>query len=198
MAAEDNSTDIFVNVPYDKGYEPLFITLIGTLIFLGQKPRCAAEIRESGEGRLARLYKLLSDCTTSIHDLSRVGAPRFNMPFELGIACGLNYLSQHEYAIIVLDAKPRRLDRTLSDYKACDPLIHNNKCDDMIACLLDVFDIDNPPQSSQLRTSTKLLRSVAHELKREMGIDNLFRPNAYRSLVKTALVIAEQQGFLAP
>jgi hypothetical protein len=120
------------------------------------------------------------------------------MPFELGIACGLNYLSQLEYAIIVLDSKPHRLEYTLSDYNLCDPYIHNNKCDNLIVCLLDVFDINNPPTSSQLRISTKLLRSTTRELKREMNVKAFTRPHAYRSLVKTALVIAEQKGFLAP
>ena len=56
------------------------------LVFLGQKPRCVLEIREQGDGRLARILDLIRACRISVHDLSRVTTPvRFNMPFEPGI-----------------------------------------------------------------------------------------------------------------
>jgi len=111
--AQPGSLPIFLNVPFDRGYEPLFVTLVGTLVFFGQTPRCVLEIRESGQGRLSRLHQLLAACPVSIHDLSRVGSPvRFNMPFELGMACGLA-LSNGGHEHIVLDAKPYRLDKTL-------------------------------------------------------------------------------------
>jgi hypothetical protein len=81
---------VFINAPFDAAYEPLFITLVGMLVFLGQKPRCVLEIREQGDGRLARILELVRACRISVHDLSRVSTPvRFNMPFELGIACAL-------------------------------------------------------------------------------------------------------------
>jgi hypothetical protein len=40
------ATDVFVNVPFDPSHEPLFVTLIGTLVFLGQEPHCVLEVRE--------------------------------------------------------------------------------------------------------------------------------------------------------
>jgi hypothetical protein len=108
------------------GNESLFITLIGVLVFLGQKPHCVLEVREKGEGRLARILELMQACRISIHDLSRVSTPvRFNMPFELGLACALKLLHPLEYELFVLDAKAYRLDETLSDYKGRDPMIHH-------------------------------------------------------------------------
>ncbi len=81
---------VFVNVPFDATYEPLFVTLVGTLVFLGQKPRCVLEVREKGDGRLIRILDLMRTCRMSVHDLSRTGTPvRFNMPFELGLASAL-------------------------------------------------------------------------------------------------------------
>jgi hypothetical protein len=79
---------VFLNVPYDDEYQSFFVTLVATLVLLGQTPRCVLEIQETGAGRLARIFDLLRSCGVSIHDLCRVGTPvRFNMPFELGMAC---------------------------------------------------------------------------------------------------------------
>src|SRR5438093_5118087 len=81
---------VFLNVPFDKSYEPLFVGLISALVALGRTPRCVLELPEMGQGRLVRILRLIQSCGVSIHDLSRVGLPvRFNMPFELGIAVAL-------------------------------------------------------------------------------------------------------------
>jgi hypothetical protein len=52
-------------------------------------PRSALEI-PGPTRRLDRILELISACRYSFHDLSRVqlsrGAPRFNMPFEAGLA----------------------------------------------------------------------------------------------------------------
>jgi hypothetical protein len=72
---EPDRKDVFLNVPFDAAYESLFVALVGTLVFLGQKPHCVLEVRESGDGRLARIFALMRVCGTSIHDLSRIGRP---------------------------------------------------------------------------------------------------------------------------
>src|ERR1035441_2238158 len=78
---------VFLNTPFDKPYERLFVALIGVLVALGRIPRCVLEIPEMGNGRQARILDLMQSCSFSIHDLSRVGLPvRFNMPFELELA----------------------------------------------------------------------------------------------------------------
>ena len=81
---------VFLNVPFDIGYERLFVALISALVSLGRVPRCVLEIPEQGIGRLSRIFRLVRTCPVSVHDLSRVGQPvRFNMPFELGLAVAL-------------------------------------------------------------------------------------------------------------
>src|SRR5215213_6502999 len=113
---------VFINVPFDAVYETLFVALVGTLIFLGQEPHCVLEVPEKGDGRLQRILDLMRQCRISVHDLSRVGAPvRFNMPFELGLACALKLEHPSIYDVFVLDAVEYRLDKTLSDYKGRDP-----------------------------------------------------------------------------
>ena len=57
--APPNRTAVFINAPFDKSYESLFVTLVGALVFLGQEPHCVLEVPEKGEGRLARIFDLM-------------------------------------------------------------------------------------------------------------------------------------------
>lgn len=190
---------VFINAPFDDRYEPLFITLVGVLVFLGQKPRCVLEVREKGEGRLARILDLVQACRISIHDLSRVGTPvRFNMPFELGLACTLKLLHPFEYEVFVLDAKAYRLDKTLSDYKGRDPLIHNGTRDGLLGCLLDAFDSSDAITAREIRKGLKVLTGAAKRLKREARSRSLFRASLFRSLVAAAYDIAVDFDFIQP
>jgi hypothetical protein len=167
--------DVFINAPFDDRYEPLFVALVGMLVFLGQKPRCVLEIREQGDGRLARILDLIRACRISVHDLSRVSTPvRFNMPFELGIACALKLLHPLEYEVLVLDTTPYRLDKTLSDYKGRDPLIHYGTIDGLLTCLLDAFVSADAPSTTDIRVAL------------------------FHSLVRAATEIAIQFGFIQP
>jgi hypothetical protein len=189
---------VFINAPFDARYEPLFITLVGCLVFLGQTPHSVLEVREAGQGRLDRIFKLIKSCRMSFHDVSRVGTPvRFNMPFELGLACAIN-LDTRDHEVFVMDSKPYRIDRTLSDYKGRDPLIHHDRCDDLLNSVLDVFDLKSAPPIQQLRSSTRVLRRVARELKCDFKVDSVFRPAIYRSLVSAATKIAVQKKYIEP
>lgn len=190
---------VFLNAPFDAGYEPLFVTLVGGLIFLGQDPHCVLEVRETGEGRLARIFDLLRSCRISIHDLSRSGNPvRFNMPFELGLACALKLTSPTDYDIFVLDKQAFRADRTLSDYKGRDPLIHSGTSDGMLACLLDIFTPVAGHSVASMRDAVKELRSSVKNMKSDLNTASLFRPAAFRMLINIATEIAIRRGFIPP
>jgi hypothetical protein len=84
-------TEVFLNIPYDKKFERLFLAYIAGLSAFGLVPRATLEIPDSSR-RLDKILKLIRNCRYSIHDLSRVEldrkkprTPRFNMPFELGL-----------------------------------------------------------------------------------------------------------------
>jgi hypothetical protein len=49
---------VFLNVPYDAGYENNFLALIAALISIGRIPRCAVEEPVLGRNRMARIFKL--------------------------------------------------------------------------------------------------------------------------------------------
>jgi hypothetical protein len=188
---------VFLNVPFDRGYEPFFVTLISTLVSLGQTPRCVLEVRESSQGRLARIYELLRSCGVSIHDLSRVGQPvRFNMPFELGLACSIA-LAGEAHEVVVLDSVPYRLDRTLSDYKGRDPLIYHDRLDGIVECISDLFQVAHEPTPGVLKAEARILRRSAREIAKQYG-GTLFRPSAFRALVAASTDRAKSQGLIAP
>ncbi|MBV9494358.1 MAG: hypothetical protein JOZ54_08925 [Acidobacteria bacterium] len=190
--------DVFLNVPFDRAYEPLFVTLVGMLTFLGRRPHCVLEVRESGEGRLPRIFELMRSCGTSIHDMSRVGRPvRFNMPFELGLAYSLKLVEAASYHVLVLDAKPFRMDRYLSDYKGRDLFIHHARMSGVVSCVLDSFEGDPAIAVSAYRDGIAELRLSVDDLKRDLQVDSLFRPAAYKALVQSAIEVAHDRNFIA-
>lgn len=191
---------VFINAPFDRRYESLFVTLVGSLVFLGLTPDCVLEVTETAQGRLTRIFDLIGGCDMSFHDLSRIGTPvRFNMPFELGLACAISLMSSpRSHDVFVMDAKPYRMDRTLSDYKGRDPLIHHNRCDDLVAAVLDVFQARHLPRVAELRSSARILRQTSRALKQEFKAETVFRPAIFRLIVAAATAIALERDFIAP
>jgi len=95
-AGADTRDNAFLNVPYDRRYERLYLAFIAGLSAFGLFPRATIELTGS-QRRLDRIIRLLGSCQYSFHELSRVGldrtspaTPRFNMPFELGLAVSMS------------------------------------------------------------------------------------------------------------
>ena len=199
MALSFDDQSVFLNVPYDRGYEPLFVTLVASVICLGLKPRCVLEIKETGQGRLARIQELIESCQTSVHDLSWVGTPvRFNMPFELGLACNIAR-NNSAYQIVVMERKPHRLDKTLSDYKGRDLLIHAGSCERLVSCILDTFvTSDSMLHPQVVRKVARKLRAAASEIKKDYRRKEVFHTALYLALVSSAVELAVAEGLLLP
>ncbi|SPF56031.1 hypothetical protein SBA4_7670004 [Candidatus Sulfopaludibacter sp. SbA4] len=89
---------VFLNVPYDSAFADLFLAYIAGVAAFDLEPRATLEI-VGGERRLDRTFELIERCRYSVHDLSRVEVdarrptPRFNMPFELGLAVAWSALT---------------------------------------------------------------------------------------------------------
>jgi|SRR6185295_8351210 len=187
---------VFLNVPYDHGYERNFVALISTLVSLGRKPRCVLEIAELGQGRLSRIISHLETCRISIHDLSRVGLPvRFNLPFELGLACGLSaYGRSHDF--VILEKERGRLDLTLSDIKGRDIYIHEGKPRVLIGCVLDALGSEDDPDPDRVHEIWKTLWILAGFLKSQHGRSDIFHRSIFRKLVAAATDLACDAGFI--
>jgi hypothetical protein len=105
----------FLNIPYDSAF--------------GLIPRATLEIPTS-QRRLERILKLLQQCAYSIHDLSRVQrdakaprVPRFDMPFELGLAVAQDAGNRRQ-TWSVCETVPYRINKSLSDLNGTDVRIH--------------------------------------------------------------------------
>ena len=112
---DEYEKNVFINVPFDRDYQPLFDAIIFTVIICGYRPRCANEISDTVQIRLEKIYKMIKESKFSIHDLSRTelsnGNPRFNMPLELGIFLGASKFGnkkQKRKVAIVLDKEKNR------------------------------------------------------------------------------------------
>jgi hypothetical protein len=196
-----NPQHVFLNVPFDRGYERLFIALIAAIVGLGRTPRCVLEIAETGQGRLQRLLEIVRACGVSVHDLSRVGTPvRFNMPFELGLACAISELNGHRHSYVLLERVRYRLNRTLSDLNGRDPYIHSGSPRQVIVRLLDV--LRTPTGSADVNAILSLDRDLwrATELvKQTYHAQTVFASGAlFKAIVAAASRLASDAGLIRP
>ena len=133
----------------------------------------------------------MARCPISVHDLSRVelsqGVPRFNMPFELGLAVEMSRHMKHQW--FVLEARPYRLQRSLSDLNGTDPLIHGGSPEGLLQVLADAFDRPGIARVP-LEPVLELLRRQAPTLSRRYG--GLYTRGAFAELVWTASDLAAQ------
>lgn len=189
---------VFLNFPFDKSYEPLFVSLIAGLVALGRLPRCVLEVPEHGDGRLVRILRLIRSCPVSVHDLSCVGSPaRFNMPFELGIAVALTRI-ERDHAFIMLEAKRYRIQKTLSDVNGIDPGIHGATMKGIISCVLSHLGRPrrNPLPRQVERIRRRLWKTVPY-LKRTHGRSNIYSRAIFTELVGGAILLARKDGLIA-
>src|SRR6266702_413682 len=189
---------VFVNVPYDAGYEQNFLALISALISIGWSPRCAAEERVLGRIKMKKIFKLMKGCEVSIHDNCRVTRPpRFNIPFELGIAYALSKLQGHKF--IMIEAKKYRSDVTLSDLKGVDCLAHGNKPRRVVSLVLsELGSTRRPPDIEKVMQIFDHLCQAAPQLKlRHPGWGLFYRP-IVSALVAAATQRAVTLGLIKP
>lgn len=140
MGEEDYKTNVFLNCPFDRDYDPILQAIAFCLIYLGFSPRFARESGDSGEVRLGKIRSLIESSRYSIHDLSRLQARkareyyRLNMPFELGIdyGCRQYLVGRGDKQLLVLEEKPYRYQAALSDLAGCDIEAHSGRFDEAV------------------------------------------------------------------
>lgn len=101
----------------------------------GFRPRCALEVDDSSENRLAKIESIIQQCRFGIHDISfmiidpNTRLPRFNMPFELGIFMAAKRFGEGEQkrkVALILDSEGYRYRDALSDISGQDIQFHSN------------------------------------------------------------------------
>jgi hypothetical protein len=189
IEASGVSSSCFLNVPYDKNFERLFLAYVAGISALGLTPRATLEI-PGGVRRLDRILQLIESCRYSIHDLSRVQldrkpptTPRFNMPFEAALAVALERMNTSSKRVwFVFEAVPRRLEKSLSDLAGTDVYIHHATTNGLYRQLNNAFE--------RTGVSVQQMKAIYRDLRRnlpiilqETGAISVYEASAFRRLV---------------
>lgn len=184
---------VFLNVPYDRGFRDLYLAYITGITAFGLVPRAGLEIA-AGKQRLERIIALIQHCRYSIHDLSRVeldrtppATPRFNMPFELGLAVAHSTHKGQQW--FVCEAKHDRLKKSLSDMLFTDAHVHDNTVPGVFEMLCGIFKRHDRQPAPQLMLSSYLvLRRNLGRIVRAAGAPDPYAPRAFQDLVLAAKI----------
>jgi len=142
---------VFINCPFDPPYRPIFHAIVFAIADAGFGPRCALEVAGATRSRLEKIEAIIGECRYGIHDVSRTesgayGLPRLNMPLELGIFLGaLRFGSprQRRKRCLVLDRRPYRYQRFISDIAGQDVDAHENRPARAISIVRDWLRVES-------------------------------------------------------
>jgi hypothetical protein len=121
----------FINVPYARRYEKIYLAFIAGAAAYGLAPTAAVH-DPSSRFQLDRICEMIASASYSFHDLSWMSVdkkvprtPRLNMTFELGLAVAFSRSKRREHRWIVFDTVPYRLQKALSDLGGIRPRIYD-------------------------------------------------------------------------
>ena len=195
-----NPNSVFLNIPYDASYEGMYLAFIGGLSAFGLDPRASLEI-PGGQRRLDRIFALIQTCRYSVHDLSRVQldlapppTPRFNMPFELGLAVAWAALGgPGVHTWFVFESRERRLEKSLSDLRGTDANIHGGTVRGVFRELGNALvQTQHQPTVGQMEAIYSDLRRQVRRIVRDTGAQTLFEAEVFKRLVGLARLSARQ------
>jgi len=140
--------NVFINCSFDDDYRELLISLLFTVMYLGLNPRIALERFDSGETRINKILKLISESRFGIHDISKIVSSKkdevfhMNMPFELGIDYGCTKLLKGQWEtkrILILGREQYRYHEALSDLSGSDIKHHDDEAIKLVKVVRDWF-----------------------------------------------------------
>ena len=115
---------VFINCPFSPDYRPIFRAILFAVYRCRYQPRCALEVADASENRLAKIERIIRQCKFGIHDISfmeldpATHLPRFNMPFELGVflaAKSFGTEQRRKKIALIFDSTGYRYRDSLSD-----------------------------------------------------------------------------------
>jgi hypothetical protein len=197
MASRKRIDSVFLNIPYDKEFEDLYVAYIVGLTQLGLRVNAALAV--PNQGRLETIIRLIEKSNFSIHDLSRddlsKGIPRFNMPLELGLALYRSHATKGRHRVYVFESKPYRTQRSTSDINGIDPQIHHGTAKGVMAGLRNILrqpgDVTTVPE---MLLSYNAVKRKLPEFKKNAGGKSLFEASVFHDLTLAALVESQERS----
>lgn len=190
----------FVNIPYDKKFERLYLAYIVGLTALGLVPRATLGFPRDSR-RLERIFNLIQSCRFSVHDLSRIEldpkpprSARFNMPFGLGLTVAWASLNPQQHVWVGCDAVQHRPLKSISDLNGTDFHIHSGTIAGVLNALCNAFvSRTQRPTVPRMMGVYRLLRRAIPDLQKDAGAADLFQARIFDDLVVAARRLWEQQ-----
>lgn len=186
-------TTAFINIPYSMRYEQVYLAYIAGLSAYGIIPIVAlSDLRNASQ--LDRIVGLFIKSDYSFHELSWMGTdrikpytPRFNMPFELGLAVMNSKIGSKRHFWFVFDTVPHRLDKALSDLKGFRAYVHNKTPRGIFTSLMNALIRErHKPTINELLLIYSDVQRKAQQIKRTIGSLNLFDNRPFMELVVEA------------
>lgn len=200
LAGRATANAVFLNIPYDQGFRFLYLAYIVGLVHLGFEPRATLGLPD-GTRRLDKIIAEIQGCRYSIHDLSRVGldrnppftTPRFNMPFELGLAVAWERLNPKSHTWFVFEAKAYRMQKSLSDLNGSDPRIHGGQVAGVMRELSNAFRRSrNQPTVPGMMSVYRIVTRRLETIMADTGAESLFEARAFQDLCYAAKIATEE------
>ncbi len=193
------TASVFLNIPYDRKFERLYLAYIAGISAFGLVPRATLEI-PGGARRLDRIFSLIRECQFSVHDLSRVQldrnqprTPRFNMPFELGLCVAWEKMGNQEHLWFVCESVQHRLAKSLSDISGTDAYIHDGTVAGIFRELGNAFvRKEGRPSVQQIRMIYRILRVNLAKILRQAGAASPFAARVFKDLCVLASAAADE------
>jgi hypothetical protein len=193
------AAEVFLNIPYDKPFERLFLAYVSGISALGLVPRATLEI-PGGARRLDRIFTFIQRCRYSVHDLSRVQldphkprTPRFNMPLELGLSVAWEKCGEKKHTWFVCESLEFRLAKSLSDLSGTDPYIHHGNVRGVFRELCNAFvrTGSQPTVDEMWRVYRDVRRRLPMILQRS-GARSVFEARVFRDIRFVAGLSADE------
>ncbi len=140
--------------------------------------------------QLSRIYRLIDESAISFHDLSYVRldpptpkTPRFNMPFELGLAVAVALSSNRRHRWFVLEQVVHRAPKSLSDISGTNIQIHDGSAPSVLKAVSNALSRQGRrPTLSQLRAIYADVAVKAQRLKSQDGWQSIFLSAPFKDL----------------
>jgi len=192
LAAEEYG--VFLNVPYDQAFEPLYLAYIAGLRAFRLEPKATLQI-PGGSRRLDRILELIAGCRCSFHDLSRgelnlkrPATPRFNMPFELGLAVAWQKFKEPS---CVFESRGWRAGKSLSDLSGTDVYVHGGTPAGVFRELCKALVLaDHQPTVAQMAAIYRWLRRALPDIMGNAGARSVSEGRAFAGLIVVAKGLA--------
>lgn len=179
----------FINLAYVNSNEELYLALLAGLAGFGLVPVTA--LHDPGSDlQLSRIYRLIEQSVISFHDLSYIHldppaprTPRFNMPFELGLAVAVTLSANRQHRWFLLEQVAHRAAKSLSDISGTNVQIHDGHAPSVLKAVANALARhSHRPTLQQLRAIYADVAAKARRLKSREGWSDIFLASPFKDL----------------